>query len=159
MKDVSSWAAPGETLNLTEMDELLAAREKAWELYEEAKKVSSALYATAEEFDGKLLAALKAANKTKYHVDGLGTVSLVSKLTVTVPNTIEAKKQFFSYLLGRGEDVLLSLQTVNSNSLNSWYNQAREEFSADGGQGFLVPGISDPTLRETLRFNKERAKK
>ncbi len=162
MKEVTAadWAEATATtpLNMAEMDKLIAEREKAWEEYDEKRKVSAAAMEVAELLDAKLMQALKDAGKSKYHVDGLGTISLQQKSVVRVPGTIESKKVFFKHLRERGEEVLLSMATVNSNTLNSWYNQQLDEASAKGILGFSVPGIDQPTMRETLRFNKERSK-
>lgn len=154
------WLNVGATpINMEQMDALIAQSVEAWEKYDVAKKASSELFALAEEVDAKILAALKAAGKSKYYVDGLGTMGITQREIVTVPKTIEAKRKLFDYLREIGEEFFYSMLTVNSNTLNSWYNAKSEEAAEKGTLGFLVPGVDQPTMRETLRFNKERGKK
>ncbi len=146
------------TLDLAEMDGLIAKRDAAWEIAEEAKAKYSLAYKEAEKIDNQILQALKDAGKTKYFADGYGTASIDRKPVVRVPSSIEAKKKFFAHLRSLGEDILFSMTTVNSNTLNSWFKAQLEEASSKGILGFSVPGIDDPTTRETLRFTNERKK-
>ncbi len=154
------WAEIASTkpLDMGEMDELVKQSVEAWEKSDELKKIATEAYHLAEAIDSKILNALQGAGKTKYFVDGYGTMSVCKKLVVRVPNSIEEKKKFFTFLNEIGEEVFFSLATVNSNSLNAWYNSRLDEAEARGFQGFLVPGIDQPVTRETLRFNKDRKK-
>lgn len=147
-----------KTLDMNEMDTLVEKSVEAWSVYDEKKKLASVAFAEAEQIDAQILKALKDAGKTKYHVDGIGTISLSQKAVVRVPSSIESKKEFFKYLRTLGEDVLFSMTTVNSNTLNSWYGAQLEEVASKGILGFSVPGIEEPTMRESLRFNSERKK-
>jgi hypothetical protein len=149
-------ASATKTLDLEQMDALVEKSVAAWAKYDEAKAISSALYAEAERVDAQIMTTLKDAGKSKYFVDDVGTISVVQKAVVTVPKTIEAKHKFFEYLKSLGEEVYLAMATVNSNSLNSWFSEKLEEASAKGILGFSVPGIDDPTTRESLRFTAVR---
>jgi hypothetical protein len=146
------------TLDFKQMDGLIKDNQHLWEKYDTARKIASECLADAEASDRKILEALKSAGKSKYYVDGLGTIAITQKSMVRVPSSIEAKKEFFKHLRTIGEEFLFSMATVNSNSLNSWYNKCAEEAYAKGDLGFSVPGIEGATMRESLRFTKERKK-
>lgn len=159
--DEWSEAMATETLDLKEMDQMVAQNKDLWDDYEGKKKVASEAFKLAEASDHKILTALKNAGKSKYFVDGFGTVSIIQKSTVRVPGTIEQKRKLFAYLNEQGEDVFMSLATINSQTLNSWYNEALEaecaRVKADGGAlNFSIPGIEEPTMRESLRFLKAK---
>ena len=148
------------SLNVAEMDELITKSAEAWEKHDAAKAIASELYKEAEAIDEKILLALKDAGKSKYFVDGVGTMSIVSKLSVVVPKSLEAKKKFFAHLKKKGEALLYSMLTVNSNTLNSWYNEEINQAEESGkAEGFLVPGIDQPTTRESLRLLRDRKAK
>jgi hypothetical protein len=146
-------------LNMTEMDALILASKEAWDDYDTKRKVATLAHDRAEDIDRQIIDALKKAGKSKYFVDGLGTMSIIPKSIVRVPGTIEAKKEFFKYLRSISEEVLYSLATVNSNSLNSWYAARLDEASGKGVLGFSVPGLDQPTMRETLRLTADRKAK
>ena len=158
-QDVWISATAEKPLDLSEMDSLVQKSLEAWQLADEKKKAYSEAYEAAEKVDAQIMEALKLAGKSKYFVDGVGTVSISQRTIVRVPNHPEAKKKFFKYLQDLGEGVFYSLATVNSNALNAWFNSKVEEETSRGVLGFSVPGIDDPTMRETIRFNKVRGKK
>lgn len=143
-------------LDMQAMDQLIIDRTKAWIEYDEKHKISSEAYTRAEKLDIAIMAALKAAGKSKYFVDGEGTAQIIQKATVTTPKSLEDKRAFFKFLQSRGENVFLGMASVNSNTLNSWFNQMLQEATSKGVLGFSVPGIDDPTMRETLRFTKDK---
>jgi hypothetical protein len=152
------WNAVASTapLDMAEMDELVTQSVAAWEDYDAKKKISTEALNKAEAIDAKILEALRQAGKSKYFVDGVGTISKVAKMIVRVPSSASAKKEFFRYLRTLGEDVLFAMTTVNSNTLNAWYNTKLEEASSKGLLNFSVPGIEEPTTRESLRFLKDK---
>lgn len=151
-------AAATQTLNMGEMDALVRKSQELWDVYEAKKKVASEAHAEYEKTEAAVMAALRAAGKKSYKVDGVGTVTIVQKSQVTVPKTIEAKKRFFQYLRTKGEDVLFGMTTVNSQTLNSWFNREMDEATGNGLLGFSVPGIDAPTSRETMAFKKDAKK-
>lgn len=148
-----------ETLNLAEMDALVRSSVDAWAAYDEAKKKASELYTAAEKIDAQISDALRKAGKKSYKVDGLGTVGLRATEVVRVPSSIEAKQKFFTYIKEtRGGEFLLSITTVNSQTLNSWYKEASEAAAKSGDAGFSVPGLDGTTTRETLAFTTDKKK-
>jgi S-adenosylmethionine:tRNA-ribosyltransferase-isomerase (queuine synthetase) len=148
-----------ETLNLAEMDKLVNESVAKWAEHDEQKKKTSALYAEAEAIDAKIMDALKKAGKKSYKVDGVGTVGLRATETVRVPATIEAKQKFFAWLKEqKGVDVLYSMTTVNSQTLNSWYKKESDLAAERGEAGFSVPGLDGTSTRETLAFTTDKKK-
>lgn len=151
-------AAATQTLNMAEMDDLVRKSQKLYAKYERAKKLASERLKRYDVCEASIMSALRAAGKKSYKVDGVGTVTIIQKNSVTVPNSIEAKKKFFQYLRTKGEDVLFGMTTVNSNTLNSWYNREADEAEGNGILGFSVPGINAPTMRETMGFRADKKK-
>lgn len=152
MTDVEAWAeASGDTtLSLEAMDGLIKDYRDKRATYEKAKAESSQLYKQVEEVEVKVIAALKAANKKSYKVDGVGTFSVVYKTVVTVPSTIERRRELFGYIKGEhGQDVLDKMTTINYQTLNSFFNQ---ELERKDDPAFLMPGLDAPTTREEGRF-------
>lgn len=147
-------AAATKTLDMAEMDRLIHQMQKLWSKYERAKKLASKRLEVYEKVEGAVMQALKDAGKSKYHVDGLGTAYIRQEEIVRVPGSIDAKRKFFKALAARGEDILYSLATVNSQSLNAWYRKEAERARADGTLGFSVPGIDGSTMRESMAFRK-----
>ncbi len=113
--------------------------------YEAKKKVASEASAVLDSAEAELLDLLKAANKTKYNVDGLGSVTKVSKLSFKVPKEPGSKAALFNYILDNyGADVLLGLQSINSISLNAFFKDATE----------TPMGLESPTSQEYLKFTR-----
>lgn len=149
--------ATAEEINLKELDALVDESVKAWADSDAKKKIYTEAYHKAEKVDMKILSLLNRAKKSKYFVDGLGTMIVVRTEVVTTPKTIEAKKEFFKYLRDISDDVFYALVSVASPTLNSWYKQKVEEAQNAGKLlGFQVPGIEAPTTRETLSFRKDK---
>lgn len=108
-----------------------------------------------EKVEGELMAALKELGKTSYK-SNFGTISVVQKWRVNLPNTPEDKEALLTYL--REKD-LESMLTVNSNTLNSYYMQEWETVKASGdpeaAMNFSIPGIKEPKLNEIISFRKK----
>jgi hypothetical protein len=144
------------SINVSQLDAMIKRSAEAWAAHDEQKAISSKLYKEAEALDEKILITLKDSGKSKYFVDGVGTMSIVSKFCVKVPSSVEAKKAFFAHLKARGETLLYAMLTVNSNTLNAWYNAELDTAEELGrAKGFLVPGIDQPTNRESLRLTRD----
>lgn len=166
MEDVNNpeaWAAvegaSSEPLNMAEMADLVRKSVKAWEKHDRAEELKKKRYARATELDNKIMAALKAANLSKFHVDGVGCMGIRNKMSVTVPKSMEDKVALLNYFKTFGPEVYFDKVSVNSQTLNSWYNQEFEKAQKDGtALGFNIPGVAAPTVRETLAFTKEKVK-
>ena len=115
--------------------------------YEEAKRLSNDAHAHLEVAKAEVLTLLQKAGKSKYHVDGLGTVSVVGKAKVRVPKDPSDKKAMLDYFASKGEEVFNQTVTVNYNSLNSWYNQELEQDPL-----FRMPGVESPKPEFQISF-------
>ena len=143
-----------ENLTTHEIDDLIKSMRDKREKYEEAKKVSSDLYKEYKEEEHRVLQALKNAEKSKYHVDGVGTVSVVARETVKVPKDLDDKRKLFQWIKEKyGDDALDSYLTIHSQSLNSFYKKELE--NSEQPELFSIPGLGEPTVTEETRFRKE----
>lgn len=145
-----------ESITTDELDAMVKDMAKLKADYEALKMQSNTAHEKYQESRAKLIATLQAAGKTKYHVDGVGTVSVTEKLKIRVPKDPEDKAKFFEWLQRRyGMEGYLTYATVNYNSLNSLYNnefeQARLEGTADN---FSIDGVGNPEHEYGLSFRK-----
>ena len=141
---------PSQELNIEQMDNLVLTMKEKRESYEKAKEESNRLYHLYAEAEEKVLNALTAFNKSKYFVDGIGTVSLVEKLSFTTPKENQDKAALFEFIGKKyGEETLKSMLSIHSQTLNSFANKEIED-----DPGIKIPGLSEPTLRKELRFGK-----
>ena len=123
--------------------------------YKEARDESSKWDNKKSELKLMLIEILESLGKTKYFVDGYGTISISVSNSVKTPKDAESKLKFFSYLREEyGEELVTSMQTVNSRTLNSFFNEELAKKEKAGEYGFTLPGIEEPTNYVTLKFNK-----
>lgn len=102
----------------------------------------------------KVLAALKAKGKTKYEVEGVGRVNIIMKETYETPKTNEQKIALFNYIKSKyGPDVLMSMTSINHQTLNSWCNK-----EIDSDPSVKIPGLNPPTSDEQVRFTVAKDK-
>lgn len=118
-------------------------------IYNEKKKIYKEADDAYENQRTRLLNILTESGKSKYHVDGVGTISMAIKSSVQVPKTPEDKEKMLEYFASLGKDLWLAYVTVNSQTLNSYINQQREE-----DMNFKIPGLADPKETAELRFRK-----
>lgn len=169
MNGLEAWDQAAEeagkgSITTAELDELAKAREEAWRIADEAKARSSELIRQAEEVEDKFILAMEQAGKQKYSVEGIGTYSFTSRMSVPTPKTNEEKIAFAKFLEEQGGKVLFwSTFGVNSNTLQSFYKNAFEEHEKmceEKGisEPFLVPGLQAPTAKKSLRLTKDKSK-
>lgn len=143
-----------EEISTQELDSLIKTMRDKREEYDAVRKQASELYHEFKDMESKVLLALKNADKSKYHVDGVGTVSVVTRETVKVPKDLDDKRELFDWIKQKyGQDALDSYLTIHSQSLNSFYKKELE--NAEQPELFKIPGLSDPTVVEETRFRKE----
>lgn len=157
-------AAKGNSITVEELDELCIAYKKARDEYDAAKEVSDAAYAERERLQGKVVEAMELAGKSKYVVEGVGTLYFNDKMSVRVPKDIESKKVLFKFLLEKyGPTVYWDKVSIHSATLNSFYNQELEAFNEASKAGklngdFNFPGVEAPTAMRSLGLRKEKTK-
>lgn len=152
---LSEWdTGSSAEINLSAMDALVKEYKEKRDQYDELKRQASEAWKLVEDVQNKIMKALEAAGKKSYKVDGVGTFSMVTKQVVGMPKTIEGKEKLFNYLRETyGEDLVLSLQTINWQSLNGFYN---EEAAKSDDPAFLFPGMDAPTTRTEPRFTSAK---
>lgn len=144
-------------VDTAELDSLIEEMRKAEEEYDKAKAVASDLGKVRDQKRQLVLDTLKACGKSKYHVDGLGTASLVTVMSVTTPKSLEEKRELFKYIRTKhGDDALTALLSINYQSLNSFVRTELETHKDD--PAFIVPGVGAPKAETDIRFRSEKAK-
>ena len=122
--------------------------------YDEANAVKKEKYDDYKRQEAMVIEALAEVGKDTYICEGVGRVTKVEKMAVRVPATPDQKKQFFNWLKeNMGEDVATQYTSVNSQALNSLYNQLTEEY-AQRGEVLNIDGLETPLTRIELSFRK-----
>jgi len=145
-----------KSITTEDLDNAVTAMAESKSDYESKKKVSDEAHAIYQEKRAKLVSTLRAIKKEKYHVDDIGTVSVVKKLKVRTPSNPDDKGPFFKWLNENfGAEGFLTYVGVNYATLNRLYNEefakAKERGNADE---FTIPGIDKPVEDYELRFRK-----
>lgn len=142
-------------LNLVEMKDLVTRYKEARDAHEAAKEEASARYKLVDELETQIVNVLKAANMKSFKVDGIGNATIRNKYVVTTPKDGQSKWGVLKYIEHKyGQEVRDSYISINHASLNSFYNQEKE--ARVGDASFDIPGLSLPTLQETLSFTKAK---
>jgi uncharacterized small protein (DUF1192 family) len=143
-----------EEISLTEMNELVARMTREWEEVERIdaeKKKAREIYDRTEAL---VLEMLKKSGGTKYHVEGLGTVSITRRFSLKVPKEIPQKLALFSWIKeNKGVEALNGMVSINSQTLNAFFKVEKEN-----NPELILPGVELPTLEESLAFRAERKK-
>lgn len=150
MEGWEGWELP-ETVTTEELDAAVQTLKDLEEDYEAKKKISNEADAKYDNQRVYLLELLKKANKTKYHVDGLGTVSMAIKTQVKTPKDPDSKKQMIEYFQTLRPELFYHYVSVNHMTLNSYVN---EQLNTD--PSFIMPGVGEKIETPELRFRKEK---
>lgn len=139
-----------EEMSVQDMDALIADMKAKKAAYKDQDAEAKKLYADYSEAEAKVIAMLEKTNRDVF-ISGDGTrVSLSYAMSVQTPKTVDEKIAFFNWLReNKGKEVADAYMTVNSNSLNSLYNELTEEW-ARKGEVLSVPGLSEPVARKKL---------
>lgn len=149
------WAIETREVSTKELDELVAKYNEARKEYEGTKAISNDRHSHMESAKFELIKLLQVAGKSKYEAESIGKVTLVDKLSVTTPKTLDAKQELFSWLHSRFGDDYLAYLSVNSATLNSLYNNELKEAGINGTE-FNIPGLEPATTNTELRFSKTK---
>lgn len=150
--ELDQWDEVGETapsLTLEQMDRLvqeLALLKADVDSVNEVLETAKELYETKRKY---VLDSLKANNREKYSVEGVGTVYINAKESYRIPKINEDKTKLFNYIKAQyGSDALMSMVNIHSATLTSWAN-------AESEKGVMsIPGLEAPTMMETLNFRR-----
>lgn len=116
-------------------------KEKEEELETEKKELT--------KMKNRVLEYMSQLKKKKYAANA-ATFSVQDKLSVKVPKDPESKGKFFSWL--KKEGLFDSMVTVNSQTLNSLYN---EEFKRSRNPDFEIPGVGKASHYQQLSMRRK----
>jgi hypothetical protein len=136
--------------SLEAMDALITELRAARDDYEDKKEASSKAHAIYKQLEDRVIKALQTNNRSKYEVEGIAAVHIVSKESYTTPKTNESKMQLFEYIKQKyGQDALTGLTSINSQTLNAFANK-----ESDLGV-MVIPGLEAPTVQESLSVRRK----
>jgi len=146
------WEGPAEEISTKTLDIEISYMQELRKKYEATKEVASEASAEYETQKELVLELLERAKKTKYSVDGLGTVNVLNKYMVKTPKELMEKRDFFAWIENRyGKDVLDGMVSINSQTLNSFVNEVKE---ADAQ--IEIPGLGAPSHKKEIRFTVKK---
>jgi len=130
------------------LDELAKVRDRVEDLKGEYD-AESKVY---EELKRKVLSYLKEANVPNYGNARI-KVSQMKRWSCIVPKEPTKRQEFFEYL--KTENLFDSHITVHSQTLNSLYKSKLEEAKERGDVDWVMPGVGEPNLVETLQVRRK----
>jgi len=139
---------------LADMDHTIKLMKESQEEYRKLDKVAKEAYAKFQHLEQTVVRLLEESGKQIYIAEGVAKVKVNYVMSVHTPKTIDEKKAFFQWLRDNcGEEVHDSYMTINSQSLNSLYNDLTEQY-AQRGEVLMIDGLSEPTARTKLSITK-----
>ena len=146
---------PKEVVNtsLLEMEALMELLAEAKSQLEELADVEKKIQENRKKLENQILKKLKEVGNTSY-VSKFGRASIKTTLSYKIPKDLEAKEQLFEYIKSKGDDVYMSLLSVNSQTLNAWAKQETQNAIESGVFPFSIPGLDEPISYETISFRK-----
>jgi len=134
--------------------ELNAACEK-YALLRERKKqaedIVDGIQAEVKELEVKILAYLKEYAMPNFK-GSFGTISIKTSKSISQPEDMQAKLEFFEYLKAQG--VFESMVAVNSKTLSSWASKEIEAKEKEGVFGWTPPGLKPASEFQSLSLRK-----
>ena len=151
--DLSAWdTTPKQEVSTETLDDAVRQMQALRKIYELRKEGSNQAHAEYETQEAEVMKLLKAAGKSKYFVDGLGTAYIMNKYQIKVPKEASDKEKLFKYIEEKyGRDVMLEYSTVNYQKLNAFYNEEKEIVK---DASFRLPGVPDVEHAEIIGFRK-----
>jgi subtilase family serine protease len=153
MSDNNNKTNEGVNTSLSEMESLVEhlalAKQQLEALADEEKKIQ----AIRRDLENQIMTKLKEVGNTSY-VSKYGRASIKTSLSYRTPKDLDAKQQLFEYIKAKGQDVYLSLLSVNSQTLNAWAKQETQRAVEAGTFPFSIPGLDEPISYETISFRK-----
>ena len=138
-------------VSVEELDGLLTDYLEKKADYSEKAAITKEADALQKEAQAKLVSALNDANKKSWEIEGVGKATIANKYSIQVPKDLESKEALIEHFKNQGREVYLSKVSVNSRTLNSYYNAEKEN-----NPEFTLPGVGAPTVQQILQFRKKR---
>lgn len=152
MSDWDGLDGPKVELNLSQMDALVKKMQDDWVRVEAAKAAAAVVRAEYDKTERDVLEALEKSGKTKYLVDGVGTVYISNRFTYKVPKDNESKLKLFDWITEtKGEDVLTGMISINHQTLNSF-----TKVEIENNPALTIPGLGIPAHEKSVGFRKAK---
>lgn len=129
-------------------DELMIVRAKIDEIKKQEKEIST----EESNLEKQILNHLKEEGLPNFKGD-FGSVSVTVRRSVTQPEDMVAKMQFFDYL--KSQNLLWEMVKVDSRTLSSWASKEIEAKEKEGILGWAPPGLKPPVEILTLSVRKK----
>lgn len=140
-------------VNIADLDALLKDLQVIKRKRDSLKKLMDDETSKLEETKGILMKFLEATKRDSYSHPDFGTVSLVRKMSVATPKTLDEKRLVKSWLFHtEGPDAPDTYMSFNSRTLNSFYNEKLKEY-AERGEVLDIPGLT-PTEYTQVVYRK-----
>lgn len=139
--------------SLSEMEQLIECLAQAKEALEHLSEQEKKIQETRRNLENEIMRKLKEVGNTSY-ISKYGRASIKTSLSYKTPKDSEAKKALFDYIKAKGDDVYMSLLSVNSQTLNAWAKQELQNAIDSGTFPFSIPGLDEPIPYETISFRK-----
>lgn len=140
-------------ISINEMNALTEKLRELKKVHAEKARDEKAAKTEVSIVEQQILSALNDSDVDTFVGTG-GRVTRVRKLAVRIPATPEDKEKLFAWLeKHQGKDVADHYKTINSQALNSLYNDLLSEYAAKG-EVLEIDGLEIPTYRENLSFTK-----
>ena len=144
-----------EEISFKDMDDAVRRVKEIRTAKDELKGQADKINAELTHAEEVLLDLMTRAGKQSYKLEGVAAISIVNKLSVTTPKTVNEKRAFFQWVENKyGKDAADGMMSVNSQTLNSFYNTEMEKELAIGNADFNIPGVPAPVSRTTLSVRK-----
>lgn len=109
------------------------------------------------ELEMQVLDMFEKLGKTKYFLDGVGTISTSTRFSVRVPKDMDSKKQLLQYIHDKyGPEAYWDYATVNSAKLNAFFKEELALAEESGDTSFQLPGVGAPTSSQSLRLLRDK---
>lgn len=141
---------PAEELSTLAMDRAVEDLAKAKEVHDEAQAAAKVASEAYEKARAKVLEFLNAAQKSRYHVDGIGLVSVVNNKRIKLSDDLEARQKTIDFVSAREG---LKAVTINYQTLNRIYKECALE-AEEKGEVFEMPGAGVPEVQQTISFRR-----
>jgi len=138
---------------LSEMEELVFNLSLAKKQLEAIANEEKKIQVIRRDLENQILVKLKEIGNNSY-VSKFGRASIKTTMSYKTPKDAHAKQQLFDYIKGKGDDVYMSLLSVNSQTLNAWAKQELQHAIDSGTFPFSIPGLDEPIPYETISFRK-----
>jgi hypothetical protein len=153
-EQIELWKEKPEDISVADLDQAVKALRMSKDQYAQTKKISDEAYGVVKDCESRLLTLMERAGKDKYICEGVGLVNITTGLSVKTPKTPEEKQAFFEWIRKNvGEDAYHAYMSVNSQTLNSFYNRTNQEY-ADEGKILEIDGLEQPTEYKKLSLRK-----